>query len=106
MKPIVGLVLGCAILIGFAASAGEGKDSKPGIRKPKRKAAATKTEAPAKRTAEITGSRIPCKVDESGRPVDSTLNVIVIDQKTIAFYNLGDPASAIARLPMARVGGR
>jgi hypothetical protein len=106
MKTILTLALGCAVLVGFTAWAGEGKDSKSDVKKPIDKAAAAKSEAKGRRTAEVTGSRIPCAVDVNGQPVDSTLKVTIVSGRDIAFYGLGSPGAALARLPMVSSRGR
>jgi hypothetical protein len=105
-------VLTLATAIGCAASVaatGEKPASEPksaaagkAIKQPSRSA----QKAQVVRTKAITGSRIPCKVDENGRPLDSTLTVIVVDEKTINLMGGGDPMSALSRLPMASVRGR
>jgi hypothetical protein len=105
-------VLTLATVIGCAASrvvAGEKPATEPkstGVEKAlkQRSRSAQKTQAP--RTKELTGSRIPCRVDEHGRPLDSTLTLIVVDEKTINLMGGGDPVSALSRLPMASVRGR
>ncbi len=60
------------------------------------------TEAP---TRIVTGSYIPCQVDASGCPVNSTLKVTVIDQKTIRVLNAGNPIAALRQLPMVSTRG-
>lgn len=60
------------------------------------------TEAP---TRIVTGSYIPCQVDAIGCPVNSTLKVTVIDQKTIRVLNAGNPIAALRQLPMVSTRG-
>jgi hypothetical protein len=69
----------------------------------------SKKEAKAKngdgKTAVVTGSQIPTKVDANGRPTKSTLKVDVIDEPSIRILSLGYPVSALQRIPYAYIVG-
>jgi hypothetical protein len=98
--------IGCAasVVVAGEKPATEPKSAAAGKALKQRSQSARKPQAT--RTKEVTGSHIPCKVDENGRPLDSTLTVIVVDEKTINLMGGGDLASALSRLPMASVRGR
>jgi hypothetical protein len=51
------------------------------------------------KSAVVTGSQIPTKVDNQGRPLKSTLKVAVVDEPTIRTFGLGEPSSALRRIP-------
>ena len=60
----------------------------------------------AVKKAVVTGSKIPVKVDQNGRPVASTLKVTVVDEKNMTVWGFGSPGGSLSRLPMVYTRGR